>query len=149
MQPDYTFALQFHLASIADRAAAIRARLKPELRHDTTKPGCILLTPKQPLRLVKLVDDLAALAAALTTPQKPIAPSRLYADVVTSNLGYVRDLSANSRGPFRLCGSTVQLLADLMPPGAQPRPSPSPLPPPGENHMRLSAGDWHLVGYYM
>lgn len=132
MQPDYTFALQFHQASDAARAAAIKARLKPDLRNDTTKPGCMLLTPKQPLQLVKLVDDLAVLA---DTSGAAVSTARIYADIVTSNLGYVRDLSAAGRGPFRLCGSTVQLLVDLLPPtmpSPSPEPRPSPSPPPSQ-----------------
>lgn len=128
MQPDYTFALQFHQDSTAVRAAAIRARLKPDLRNDTTKPGCILLAPKQPFRLVKLVDDLAALADASS---ERIRTARIHAEVVTSNLGFVRDLAAASRGPFRLCGSTVRLPADLLlPTGLSPSPQPSPSPTP-------------------
>lgn len=124
MQPDYTFALQFHEGSDAARAAAIKARLKPDLRIDSAKPGCILFAPKPPQRLVQLVDDLATLAETATVP---VAPERIYADVVTSNLGYVRNLAAASNGPFRLCGKTVQLLADLLVPTV---PSPSPLPSP-------------------
>lgn len=128
MQPDYTFALQFHQASSDARAAGIKARLRPDLRKDSTKPGCILFTPKQPQRLVKLVDDLATLA---DTSAAAVSASQIYADIITSNLGYVRDLAAASRGPFNLCGSSVQLLVDLLPPTAQspspqPRPSPSP-----------------------
>jgi hypothetical protein len=128
MQPDYTFALQFQQASTAARAAAIKARLKPDLRNDTIKPGCIQFKPRQPHRLVKLVDDLSALADASTSA---VSTARIYADVVTSNLGYVGNLAAASRGPFRLCGSSVQLLADLLPP-------PPPSPPPGDHEKATS-----------
>uniref|UniRef100_A0A383W081 Peptidase C1A papain C-terminal domain-containing protein n=1 Tax=Tetradesmus obliquus TaxID=3088 RepID=A0A383W081_TETOB len=63
MQPDYTFAVQFTTANFAARTSQVKQRLKQaSFVYDPTAPGCVLYNPKQPLRLVKLADDLATLA---------------------------------------------------------------------------------------
>uniref|UniRef100_A0A383VAT9 Uncharacterized protein n=1 Tax=Tetradesmus obliquus TaxID=3088 RepID=A0A383VAT9_TETOB len=65
--------------------------------------------------------------------------ARIFADIVTSNLGFLPTaLSAASRGPFRLCGRVVDLLRRVLPPTPtptppSPSPKPQPSPPPGPN----------------
>jgi hypothetical protein len=118
MQPDYTFALQYQLPTNTDRAAAVKARLPPRMSWDPKARDCVLWEPREPDRLVKLADDLVTLTMA-ETGVKLSAPDIL-ADVVASNLGFVRGaLSSAGKGPFRLCGDSLQLLRDVLP--AQPQ----------------------------
>jgi hypothetical protein len=102
MQPDYTFALK-----VSETVAQVQQRFAQALSYPS-KPGCLQYSPKQPERLVKLADDLTTLFASVSG--SPLAHSQMLADLVTSNLGRVRRLSAASRGPFRLCGSNMTRL---------------------------------------
>jgi hypothetical protein len=87
----------------------------------------VVYAPREPERLVKLADDLVALANA-ETDAKNGGVADVLADLVPSNIGFVRGpLSAAGRGPFRLCGvNTVQLLRDVLPPQPPSMPSPAP-----------------------
>jgi hypothetical protein len=112
MQPDYTYAVRFTKSSITARTAQIKAQLKQAvLMNDKGAPGCVVYTPNQPLRLMKLADDLATLAITASQPTGRLRK----ADLVASNLGYLKSLAAASRGSFRLCGKMVQLVADMVP----------------------------------
>uniref|UniRef100_A0A383WEQ7 Peptidase C1A papain C-terminal domain-containing protein n=1 Tax=Tetradesmus obliquus TaxID=3088 RepID=A0A383WEQ7_TETOB len=128
MQPDYTFALQFNKASTTQRVADIQQRLKLDLTYDPTATRYILYTPRRSQRLLQLVQDLVILSTTVINnrPRK----ADIVADVVASNLRFVRSLSAASTGPFRLCGRTVQLLSDIILPPARPSPSPAVAPSP-------------------
>jgi hypothetical protein len=128
MQTDYTFALRFLKNPNMLRAQNILQQLKPYLARDLSKPGCVLFNPSTPQRLLSLAD---ALAAVDETEPDMLGPERVFADVVTSNLGFLpTPLSATSRGPFRLCGKVVQLLRGTLPTPASPSPSPTPQPSP-------------------
>jgi hypothetical protein len=104
MQPDYTFALQ-----VKQKAEAIQQNLSLTLSYAAGKPGCLLYRPKQRQYLIKLADDLTMLASSTSSPGHVLTQDHVLADVTTSNLGFVRSLSAAGRGPFRLCGKTAQL----------------------------------------
>jgi hypothetical protein len=113
MQPDYTFALQFHNASTDSRVRMVRQRLKPALALDSTKPDCVLFTPKQAHRLVKLADDLTTLTLVAPGSTMRLSKANILADIVASNVKYLPSLklfSAASRGPFRVCGASAMLL---------------------------------------
>lgn len=130
MQPDYTFALQYNRANPLARARQIRQQLKLSLAFESSsQSACLLYTPQQPQRLVKLMDDLTALAdTAAVSPGMRLRKADVLADLVASNLGTARKLSAASRGPFRLCDARiVQLLKSLV---TAPSPSPSPIASP-------------------
>lgn len=95
------------------------------------RPSCLEYTSDQPIRMLKLADDLATLA--LSAPAASSARLRkadVIVDLVASNLGFMPSLSAASTGPFRLCGKTAQLLGSVLlgeqPPKASPNPQPSP-----------------------
>lgn len=97
--------------------------------YDTTAPGCVLYNPKQPLRLVKLADDLATVAVTSYVGMT-LKRADILAELVASNLPSKahtsgRKLSSVGTGPFRLCGKVAQLLKAVVPP---PMPSPSPRP---------------------
>uniref|UniRef100_A0A383VC45 Peptidase C1A papain C-terminal domain-containing protein n=1 Tax=Tetradesmus obliquus TaxID=3088 RepID=A0A383VC45_TETOB len=112
MQPNHTYALQFN-KHMEQQATDIRQKLKPALTRDTTKPGCVVYKPLQPQRPVKLADELTILAAAGLPPNsavKGVDKAVILSDIVTSNLGYIRSLSATGRGPFRVCGQSAALL---------------------------------------
>jgi hypothetical protein len=126
MQPGYTYALQFNRGSMADRAASIRQRLAPDLAGDPSQQSCIMYNPKQAQRLVKLTDELTILATSALTVALRLRKQDILADVITSNLGFVRSLAATGRGPFRLCGWTAQLLSSVT---GIPLPSPPPAMP--------------------
>jgi hypothetical protein len=102
MQPDYTFALK-----VSESEPLIQQRIVQALTYPA-KPGCLHYSAKQPERLVKLADDLGTLAASASG--SPLALAQVLADLVTSNLGRVKSLSAAMRGPFRLCTAYVQQL---------------------------------------
>jgi hypothetical protein len=120
---------------MAQRVADIKQKMQPDLASNPNTAGCILYTPKQPQRLLKLVQDLGILATTLSMAARP-RKADILADVLASNLGLVRGqgLSAASNGPFRLCGRTVQLLSDIVSP-AQPSPSPPPPPSPSPSPL--------------
>jgi hypothetical protein len=113
MQPDYTFALQFNKHDLRIRAAEIKQLLR-SLAYDPARPECVLYTPKKPQWLLQPVDDLVVIAVTTTT--MGIGNADILGDVVASDLGYLRSLSAASTGPFRLCGKSRQLLNDVLPP---------------------------------
>jgi hypothetical protein len=75
------------------------------------------------------MDDITTLAeVAVVSPNLRLRKADILADLVASNLGAPRKLSAASRGPFRLCDArVVQLLRDLVTPIT---PSPSPVASP-------------------
>jgi hypothetical protein len=100
MQPDYTFALK-----VEETIPQVQQRFAQVLSYPS-KPGCLQYSPKQPQRLVKLADDLSTLTAL--APQ--LLFSQVLAELVTSNLGRVKSLSAASRGPVRLCGKNLAQL---------------------------------------
>jgi hypothetical protein len=129
MQPDHTFAMRFLKTPNIFRVQDIISKMKPNLAYDTARQGCVLYTPQTPERLVAVAD---ALAAVDDTAQESIGQARIFADVVASNLGpkHLPNLSAASRGPFRLCGRVAQVLKDVLPSGPAPVPSPSPRPQP-------------------
>ncbi|WIA38518.1 hypothetical protein OEZ86_001839 [Tetradesmus obliquus] len=95
MQPDYTFALE-----IKESTTQVQQRFTQALTYPA-KPGCVQYSPKQPERLLKLADDLTTLALAA---QVPVSLPQVLTDLVTGKLGRVRNISAATRGPFRLCG---------------------------------------------
>jgi hypothetical protein len=130
MQTDYTFALRFAAPNIV-RVQGILQSFNATAAYDTSKPGCVLITPRTPQRLLHLADNLTALD---DLERDALGPARVFADVVASNLGFLPTaLSASSRGPFRLCGKVVKLLRGVLPlvaPPASPSPAPSPSPVP-------------------
>lgn len=137
MQPDYTFAVQCTRSSASARTSLIKQRLKQAtLVIDASTPGCVRYSPKYLLRLIKLADDLANLAVSPSNPALRMRKADVLGEVVASNLGAQHKLSAATKGPFRLCGKTAQLVLSLLSPGApqspsppaQPSPSPSPSP---------------------
>ncbi|WIA38174.1 hypothetical protein OEZ86_001526 [Tetradesmus obliquus] len=65
-------------------------------------------SPQQPVRLLKVVDDLTMLTEL--APELPLGFSHMLTDVVTSNVGRMRNLSAASKGPYRLCGKFLRQL---------------------------------------
>ncbi|WIA38177.1 hypothetical protein OEZ86_001528 [Tetradesmus obliquus] len=73
--------------------------------------GCLQYSPRQPERLLKLVNDLVTLTAL--APELRLGLPQVLTDVVTSNFGRICNLWAASRGPFRLCGKVGQLLAKV------------------------------------
>jgi hypothetical protein len=135
MQPDYTFAIHYNRANILTRASQVKAKLKPDLAYEagntgSRTTGCLIYSPRQPQRLIKLLDDLSWLAVvSASSPAMRLGKADILADLVASNLGRSsRKLSAASRGPIRLCDPrVVQMLRDLVP---SPTSSPSPVPSP-------------------
>jgi hypothetical protein len=117
MQPDYTFALDFSKPSLEDRAHDVQRRLVAALSADPSKPGCMLYRPRQAQRLLGFLDDLGTLVEASMNNfgrrQAAELTTSVLADVVASNLGFVSKLSAASKGPFRVCGETAELLQQL------------------------------------
>ncbi|WIA14374.1 hypothetical protein OEZ85_002903 [Tetradesmus obliquus] len=111
MQPDHTFAMQFNKASLTQRVEDIKQRLGPDLSNDQS--GCVLYTPKQPTRMLQLVRDLSILSTSISMATRP-RKADILADVLASNLGFVRNVSAASNGPFRLCGKVAPLLTDII-----------------------------------
>lgn len=141
MQPDYTFALQFNKASMTARAADILQLLKPSLAYDLDNPGCVMYSARRFQRLLQFVDDLVTISLTSTTVR--LSKADILADIVASNVGYLRSLSAASKGPFRLCGKTVQLLSTILPPPSSPspetQPSPSPIPRPSPSPSPIAS----------
>jgi hypothetical protein len=140
MQPDYTFAVQFTMTDFAGRTLQVKQRLKQAtLVYDAGAHGCVLYTPKQPLRLVTLADDLATLAVTSSIVTS-LRRADILAELVASNLASkqsssLRLLSSASKGPFRLCRKIAGLLMEVVPPqmpspSPHASPSPSPAPPP-------------------
>ncbi|WIA14333.1 hypothetical protein OEZ85_002863 [Tetradesmus obliquus] len=70
MQPDNTFALQFNKVQMTQRVEDIKQRLKPDLAYDPTAAGCVLYTPRQPQRLLQLVQPIACYAPQTITIAK-------------------------------------------------------------------------------
>jgi hypothetical protein len=99
MQSDYTFALE-----VSESTSQVQQRIVQALSYPA-RPGCLVYSSKQPERLIKLAHDLSILAAS--SPELALS---FLADLVASNLGRVRNLSAASRGPFRLCGTSLTQL---------------------------------------
>ncbi|KAF6257657.1 hypothetical protein COO60DRAFT_1695321 [Scenedesmus sp. NREL 46B-D3] len=136
MQPDYTYGLK-----IPQNVGQVQHRIGLGLAYSST-PGCLEFRSAQPVRLIKLADDLSAVAARSLRGQydRP----QLLADVITSNLGVVRDISAASRGPFRLCGSLVLALRKH---GSQaPSPSPSGSGCSRSHTIQPGGNCWALTG---
>jgi hypothetical protein len=100
MQPDYTFALR-----ISEAVTAVQRRLRQGTVYANTSE-CLLYSPRQPERLIKLTDDLATYA--LLTRQA-LNKQQVLAHLIISNLGHMRNISAASRGPVRLCGRNTLL----------------------------------------
>jgi hypothetical protein len=111
MQPGFTYALQFKVGSTDDQAAALQQQLAPRLAVDPAKSGCLVYTPAQPQRLINLIEDIRTLAIA--ADEAP-ASGEILADVVSSNPRNLRNLAAASRGPFKLCGQTAEMLRPLL-----------------------------------
>jgi hypothetical protein len=135
MQPDYTFAVQYNKADLKVRGRDIRRKMQSALSNSTSTPVCLLYSPKQPQRLLKLADDLTTYAMASASTTNRLRKADILADLVASNLGHLRSLSAAGKGPFRLCGKTMQLLKDLVPlpwTSPQPRPVPPQSPAPSK-----------------
>ncbi|WIA24084.1 hypothetical protein OEZ85_013692 [Tetradesmus obliquus] len=91
------------------------------------RPECLAYTSDQPIRMLKLADDLTTLA--LSAPAAGSARLRkadVIVDLVASNLGFMPSLSAASTGPFRLCGRTAALLSSVLLGGQPPKTSPNP-----------------------
>ncbi|WIA18232.1 hypothetical protein OEZ85_009701 [Tetradesmus obliquus] len=96
MQPDYTFALK-----VQPSVSQVQKRFAQALSYPAA-PGCLPYSPKQPERLLKLAEDLNTLTAL--APRLALALPQALAEVMTSNVDRIRNLTAASRGPFRLCG---------------------------------------------
>lgn len=96
---------------------AITAMLKQGLSYDKQNTSCLLFTPQQPMRLVKLLDSLFSLSLAAYEAGKTAELFKeevILGDLVAANLG-LTSLSAASKGPFRICGQTYQTVAALVP----------------------------------
>lgn len=96
--------------------------LKQGLSYDKQDTNCLLFTAQQPMRLVKLVDDLYSLSLAAYEAGKAatwLNEAVILGDIVAANLG-LPSLSAASKGPFKLCGQTYEMVAGLVP--LPPRP---------------------------
>jgi hypothetical protein len=100
MQPDYTFALK-----VKENLSQVQERFVKALAYLAT-PGCLLYALQQPTRLLALADELSTLTVLAPT----LSPAQVLADVITSNINRARNLSATTRGPYRLCGKTVHFL---------------------------------------
>lgn len=117
------YGLQFR----PDRSAvkdAVTVMLKQGLSYDKQDTNCLLFTAQQPMRLVKLVDDLYSLSLAAYEAGKAatwLNEAVILGDIVAANLG-LPSLSADSKGPFKLCGQTYEMVAGLVP--LPPRPVP-------------------------
>uniref|UniRef100_A0A383WMC0 Peptidase C1A papain C-terminal domain-containing protein n=1 Tax=Tetradesmus obliquus TaxID=3088 RepID=A0A383WMC0_TETOB len=117
------YGLQFR----PDRSAvkdAVTVMLKQGLSYDKQDTNCLLFTAQQPMRLVKLVDDLYSLSLAAYEAGKAatwLNEAVILGDIVAANLG-LPSLSAASKGPFKLCGQTYEMVAGLVP--LPPRPVP-------------------------
>jgi hypothetical protein len=136
MQPDYTFALQYKKANMNARSSIVSRKLKPNLSRSSSsievlgwKPECLSYTSNTPTRLLTLANDLNTLALTAPAAKFRLRKADIIVDLVASNLGFMKSLSAPSTGPFRLCGKTAQLLSDLLLNGGTP-PTPSPTPQP-------------------
>jgi hypothetical protein len=140
MQSGYTFAVQFTNADFASHTTQVKQRLKrASLVYDKSSPGCVLYSPKQPLRLVKLADDLATVAVT-STVTTPSTRADILAELVASNLASKETSSAEkltsaSKGLFKLCRMAAELLLAVLP-AQQPSPSPSPSPSPTPSELR-------------
>jgi hypothetical protein len=137
MQPDYTFALQYSRANMGAKSSIISRKLKPTLSRSSTlveplgwKPECLAYTSEVPTRLLQLDDDLTELALTAPAAQLRLRKADIIVDLVASNLGFMRSLSAASTGPFQLCRNTAHLLSDLLLGGPPPARSPTPQTPP-------------------
>jgi hypothetical protein len=159
MQPDYTFALQYNRASMSARSSLISRKLKTNLSREPPSAEalgweperCLVYTSETPTRLLKLADDINTLALAAPAAKLRLRKADIIVDLVASNLGFMKNLNAASKGPFRLCGKTAQLLSDLLldekPPGASPVPQPSAspgvkTPPPSPSLSPIPGKRW-------
>jgi hypothetical protein len=115
MQSDYTFALQYQRASTTAQAAQVKQKLaQGSLTRVAGIEGCVLYTAQQRMRLIKLTADLATLAFTSAIPALHMRKAEVLTELVAANLGHLRNLSAASKGPFRLCGRAAQLLSSVM-----------------------------------
>jgi hypothetical protein len=110
MQPEYTFVIQAKHRNHTAQASAIRHKLAQAVSRDDTDVRCMRLTYQRPQRLISLVHDLRSLLSSWWLDY-----AQIVADVVASNVGFVKSLSAPSKGPFAVCGDTgQQLLSEVL-----------------------------------
>lgn len=83
-----------------DRAQ--KALQRGQWMQDPVNAACLLFTPQQPLRLITLLDDLAAAAAGSS-----LGSADILGDMVAANLGRIPYLSAAISSSIKLCGSTA------------------------------------------
>ncbi|WIA36837.1 hypothetical protein OEZ86_008091 [Tetradesmus obliquus] len=114
------YGLQFRPDSSV-RKDAVTSKLKQGLSYGKQNSSCLLFKSQQPMRLVKLIDDLYSLAFEAWNAGNPtlLALEVILGGVVAANLGPA-SLSAASRGPFKLCGQTYDMVTAFVP--LPPRP---------------------------
>jgi hypothetical protein len=89
MQPSYTFAVQYK-APATTQLLAIKQQPKSGLKTNSANQGCLLYTPKQAQRLIKLLDDVSILAANAASPAMRLSKADILADLVASILALWR-----------------------------------------------------------
>lgn len=123
------YGLEFQPADRSVTISAVTAMLKQGLRYEEQDSSCVLFTPQQPMRLVKLIDDLYRLSLAAfeaSSMTYVLDEAVILGDIVAYNLG-LRSLSAASKGPFKICGRTYSELVTALVPLPPRLVSPSPL----------------------
>jgi hypothetical protein len=117
ISPNPAYGLLFE-PDLERHAENIAAAFRERIQIDSADPLCVLYTPSEPLRLIKLVNNLRilSLAVAIAAIAPPLDERTIIGDVVAANLGVPSmSLSAASTGPFRMCGETRNMLAALVP----------------------------------
>jgi hypothetical protein len=112
IEPYPAYGLQFG-PNVPDIKSTI-STMQQGLSYDS-RPGCIAFTPRQPMRLIKLVADVWTFL--LETNSASVDERIILGEVVASNLA-LTPLFAMSKGPFRMCGFTAEMVAKAV--GMQP-----------------------------
>lgn len=111
MPAGYTYAVQFGPTGM-DKVNAVKELLRQgSTRHvpsDNTTYDCVWYQANKAMRLVKVHDLLITLASS-QAGYNPATKAQVLSDLISSNLGYVADVTA-ANTTFRVCGTARQLL---------------------------------------
>jgi hypothetical protein len=109
------YALRFGL-DVLPRGLEVARMLQQGMTYDSNSDNCLLFTAQQPMRMIRLLDDLFTLALAAVENRKTTALLReedIIGELVAANLGS-SSLFAASTGPFRLCGKISKILESVL-----------------------------------
>jgi hypothetical protein len=114
MQSNDVYALQYGL-DVQARGLSVARLLQQGMTYDSKFDRCLLYTAQQPIRMIKLLDDLYTLSLAAFENRKITTFLReddIIGELVAANLG--SSMSVISTGPFRLCGKVSTMLESVL-----------------------------------